>query len=300
MRLTVVVPTYNAAKFIEKFYKSVIQQCNFSSSVKVLFVDDGSTDDTAVKIQNFVKRYPNNIFYYRKSNGNWGSVINFVRENKLITTEYVTICDADDWYCKKGFKKIWKYLNGKNELVIANFFKKRKFICIPILVYQTLRTNIFDHFLKQTPYYIPLGKFIRTDVFYKLSPLRENMFYQDSVLIARLINQVKKVAYCKSYIGVYFYSNPLNSMSRPWNNERYYAEVSVVQGLIQNEHQEVASIHLLRPKFRRMLKTNDMKFVVNRKFKFKFVSIWFRWLYILVFFFCIKKYFKSEKRSNDC
>lgn len=296
MLLTIVVPTYNYAQFIPRLLTSITNQPEFLKDVKVIFVDDGSTDNTVQIINAYVKLYPSNILYYKKNNANWGSVINYVVKNRLVQTPYVTICDADDWYCRHAFKKVWPFLNRSNDLVIANFFKKHKYCILPIFVYFQFWCLRIENTLpiKQTPFCVPLGKFVKTDIFYNLPLLQENCFYQDAIYTMHLINFSQQIIYCKSFVGIYYLVKHANSMSRPWDTDRYRTELDVMNTLIAHDCQEIAAIHLLRWKFRRLVRTEGIKFLVRRKFDFRVFPLYVRLFYYLIWFFLLRKSFKFQ------
>jgi glycosyltransferase involved in cell wall biosynthesis len=52
--ISVVIPVYNAAKFLENTVNSVL--CQFFESFEVLCIDDGSSDASAEVVQNISKR----------------------------------------------------------------------------------------------------------------------------------------------------------------------------------------------------------------------------------------------------
>ena len=67
MKFTVFTPTFNRAKTIVKLYESLKKQ-NFKDFEWVI-VDDGSKDDTALVVNNFIQDKILNIRYYKKING---------------------------------------------------------------------------------------------------------------------------------------------------------------------------------------------------------------------------------------
>ena len=89
---TVIIPVYNKEEFIENTIKSVLQQS--FSDFELILVNDGSTDNSEVQIQQFSD---NRITFYTKENGGASSARNFGLEKAK--AKFITFLDADDyWY----------------------------------------------------------------------------------------------------------------------------------------------------------------------------------------------------------
>ena len=57
MKISILTPTYNRAKLLDKLYTSIIvNQNNNRFEVEWLIMDDGSTDKTKIVIENFIKQ----------------------------------------------------------------------------------------------------------------------------------------------------------------------------------------------------------------------------------------------------
>ena len=72
--ITILTPTYNRGKLLERLYKSLFNQRNFN--FEWLIIDDGSTDDT----QNIIKNFESakfNIIYKYKNNGGKHTALNY-------------------------------------------------------------------------------------------------------------------------------------------------------------------------------------------------------------------------------
>lgn len=90
--VSVIIGTYNYGHFIEEAIGSVLNQ-NFShKDMDIIVVDDGSTDDTAVR----VKKYKDKIRYIFKENGGQASALNVGVENAR--GEIIAFLDSDDYW----------------------------------------------------------------------------------------------------------------------------------------------------------------------------------------------------------
>ncbi|EOT28750.1 hypothetical protein C805_00271 [Eubacterium sp. 14-2] len=90
--ITVIIPTYNNAEYLERCLLSVINQS--VKNIKIIIVDNGSTDNTSGIIQYYIKNY-DNIECHITLGGGPGAARNIgIARCK---TKYITFIDSDDW-----------------------------------------------------------------------------------------------------------------------------------------------------------------------------------------------------------
>lgn len=95
-RVTVVIPTYNRAKFLSRTIRSVKKQS--MKNWKLLIMDDGSTDKTPKVVARFLK---DPRIQYVRQNQNRGVSYTLNHALKLVRTKYFAQLDSDDWYTRK-------------------------------------------------------------------------------------------------------------------------------------------------------------------------------------------------------
>lgn len=81
MRFSVVIPTYNRARILEKTLNSIELQIFPKSEFEVVVVDDGSTDVTKSIVENFQKTGKVNTKYFFQKNQGAGAARNLGIEN---------------------------------------------------------------------------------------------------------------------------------------------------------------------------------------------------------------------------
>lgn len=65
--ISIVVPTYNYARYLHRALDSILGQ--WADDLELIIVDDGSTDNTAQIVQDYVSRYPSVRYVYQENAG---------------------------------------------------------------------------------------------------------------------------------------------------------------------------------------------------------------------------------------
>jgi glycosyltransferase involved in cell wall biosynthesis len=93
---TILIDAYNYGQYIEEAVSSALAQDFPAEEREILVVDDGSTDDTALRL----RKFGNAIRYLRKPNGGQASAFNYGFEHAR--GEVIALLDADDvWLPEK-------------------------------------------------------------------------------------------------------------------------------------------------------------------------------------------------------
>ena len=87
MKLSVIIPLYNAEIYIKEALDSLLAQKGID--IEIIVVDDESQDNSA----EIVKKYP--VHYYKKTNGGASSARNYGL--KHASGKYIMFLDADDY-----------------------------------------------------------------------------------------------------------------------------------------------------------------------------------------------------------
>lgn len=101
--VSVIVPLYNAEKYIEETMESILNQTY--KNIEIVIVDDGSKDQSSSIVKNFKKKYPEQIKYILQENQGVSVARNTGIENA--NGEYISFLDSDDlWHSTKIEKQI--------------------------------------------------------------------------------------------------------------------------------------------------------------------------------------------------
>lgn len=116
--LSLIIPTYNMEKYLNKCLNSLI--VDNMDLLEVLVINDGSKDRSSEIAHEYEKKYPKTFRVIDKENGNYGSCIN--RGLKEATGKYVKVLDADDYFNTEVFSSFIELLLSINvDLVLTDF-----------------------------------------------------------------------------------------------------------------------------------------------------------------------------------
>lgn len=125
---SVVSAVYNVAKYLDDFLSNMVSQTIRKESLQLVLVDDGSTDESAEKIADWMTRYPNLITYVRKENGGQASARNLGIDHA--TGDWVTFIDPDDYVSRSYFEEVDKTISAYPDLCFVTcrivFFNESK------------------------------------------------------------------------------------------------------------------------------------------------------------------------------
>jgi teichuronic acid biosynthesis glycosyltransferase TuaG len=116
LKVSVLMPAYNADKYISKSIESVL--CQTYSNLEVIVVNDGSTDNTESVVLDYMKKDPR-IKYFRQENGRQGKARNAAM--KLASGELIALLDSDDlWDIGKTELQIKKMREENVDFIFSN------------------------------------------------------------------------------------------------------------------------------------------------------------------------------------
>lgn len=111
--LSIIIPAYNAAKYIRECFASILS--NNHEGIEVIVIDDGSTDDTGTFCDRIARDYR---FFHIIHDENHGSSAARVHGLKEATGDWVWFVDSDDVILKGSLACLYPALNDSDECVI--------------------------------------------------------------------------------------------------------------------------------------------------------------------------------------
>ena len=151
MKLSILTATYNRGNYLERLYKSIVNNLIDELEIEWLIMDDGSLDNTEEIVKQFSKLKQLDIKYFKQENQGKMQAINNLMQ--YVEGELVMDCDSDDYFVVNAFKNINDkitnllddddlygivFLKNENENKLSgNFFLK-----------EDERTTMFDLYFK--------------------------------------------------------------------------------------------------------------------------------------------------------
>lgn len=100
MRISVIIPVYNAEKYVAQAVESALQ---FDEVSEVILVEDQSPDNALEVCQNLEKKYDRVKLYQHPDKGNHGAGASRNLGIEKATGDFIAFLDADDYYLPNRF-----------------------------------------------------------------------------------------------------------------------------------------------------------------------------------------------------
>lgn len=219
MLFSIIIPAYNAEKFISKCLLSILRQD--TTSCEIIVVDDGSKDKTKEIINSFINEYKDKcIRYIYKDNGGASSARN--AGIKAATGQYIVFLDADDTLTDTALKKFNESINQIDaDLYMFSFnFKKndnlkKAEICNinDFLIESDNSINIIDSFVQKTNellLWYPWGK-----IYSKGIILKNNLYFDENLICSE--DFVFFYTYLMVSHSIQYYNFPVVNYTQAFN-----------------------------------------------------------------------------------
>lgn len=231
MKYTVIIPIYNSQDYLDECILSVINQTiSFKDYINIIFINDGSTDNSEKICLKYQKRFPENILYYKTENSGPSAARNKGLELTPENTDYVLFLDSDDKIAKNCIEQCEKFFLEYPDINIAvlpvfYFEKSSGPIKLNERFHQQSRiVNIFNEY-NSPQFYI--GGTILNYQLVKNCRFNENMsFWEDALFINQLIIQEGKYGLISNTKYFYRRRNTNDSLvDISWKNKSRYIDL---------------------------------------------------------------------------
>lgn len=209
MKLSIIIPIYNVEKYIGRCAESVLNQNVPPSQYEVIFVNDGTKDNSVEVLNKAIdfEKFPN-FHIYNKENGGLSSARNFGLDKAH--GDYVWFVDSDDWIEPNCLAKIVKKLNEMNPDILyihADDYEDDK-------IYK--RGDYFDFGIVRGKYFLEYLKKYNCTQFYILKrgfilqyefKFRLGLLHEDNEFTPRVLYHASKVTSIEGYF-YHFFKHP--------------------------------------------------------------------------------------------
>lgn len=120
-KISIIIPVYNVEKYLVKCLDSLVKQD--LKKCEIILVNDGSSDNSQIIIDDYKMKYPNYIKAYVKENGGQGSARNLGISKAC--GEYICFIDSDDYVEPNFIEEICNcLLEDKYDIIVFDMYKK--------------------------------------------------------------------------------------------------------------------------------------------------------------------------------
>ena len=198
--ISIIVPIYNAEKYIAKCVDSLVNQTK--KELEFILINDGSTDNT----EEIIKTYKDKrIKYYKNKNQGIGKTRNFGISKS--TGKYIMFLDSDDYLSKNACQKMYeKILESNSDLVVCDFYKVYDFGKTE----EVKLSSFSETSLKGRPSIIneinlaPWNKIYKRELITKNKiKFIENLKYEDAPFVIEALSKAKKITKINESLNYY-------------------------------------------------------------------------------------------------
>ncbi len=208
--ISVVVCCFNAAEFLPRALDSVFGQTLDSHYYEVVFIDDGSTDESTEIIERY-QRYP--YFRYYRNNKNRGLPFSCNRGIKKSHGEYIIRLDADDSFEESILECFLEIVNKESvDFIYSDRFVENE----QGETKEETSLEEFDIFNL-----IACGVLLRKDILKKIGGYRNFLWEEYDLYIRYLEASGKKPRYVPLPLYHYVMHTDNMTISKRWNEQAW-------------------------------------------------------------------------------
>ena len=127
LKVSVIVPVYNPGNNIDDCIESLLGQSLDPAEYEIVFVDDGSTDETPARLDELSAQHPNVRVEHIPNSGWPGRPRNLGMD--MARGEYVYFVDNDDWLGKGALNRLYnRAQRDEADIVIGKVVGEGKFV----------------------------------------------------------------------------------------------------------------------------------------------------------------------------
>ncbi len=109
-KISVIIPAYNVETYVDKCLQSIEEQSYGIDNLEIILINDSSTDNTLLHLQEFEKKHPDQVMLVNLNiNGGQGAARNIGLEYS--TGDYISFVDSDDFIDICMFEKMVYAMN---------------------------------------------------------------------------------------------------------------------------------------------------------------------------------------------
>ena len=269
-KISVIVPVYNVAQYVEKCARSLFLQ-TMEEGVEFIFVDDASPDDSIARIKTVLQLFPNRINHCQFIKHSHNRGLTAARNTGLLHSkgEFIIHTDSDDWMEVDMLKRMYDCaMQEDSDLVYCDFVFRYSNCSVPYQCppWTADRVSSLKSFIRSdwTVIWNILAKRKLYEK-YGLKSLESISFYEDFNLSSKLFLVASKVSYVNIPLHNYNQTN-VNSIMHKFSSKYMTDEINGCLDAISfytqlsqiKPFEDVLSYRLLKAKKGMLLKSSEV------------------------------------------
>ena len=239
-KISVIVPVYNTFEYLDKCVDSIVEQTY--SNIEILLVDDGSTDGSGKKCDEWAKK-DKRIKTYHKKNGGLSDARNYGIERATGTV--LSFVDSDDWIEHNMYEVLLNEMTKNNAdiMICGRYFEFGE---------KSIKWGASEKFLMgPKDAIIKLNSFSGFDMaawdkLYKKNVFEDMCFpfgkkCEDAYIMYKLFDNAQKIEYYPGYFYHYFQRKNSIARSQSLNMDLIYAAIEQEQ-YIEKKYSNIAFV----------------------------------------------------------
>lgn len=209
-KLSIIIPIFNAEKYLRKLLDSIVFQMN--ENIELILINDGSTDHSLTICKEYEENFQNVMV---KDIENSGSGIARNVGIECSAGEYLYFPDSDDLLCKDAIQTILDYLKDSPDYIVFSYFqcyrneKNKRLIKLENLNLdgKEIRKNYEPHLMPSSKYLqgAPWNKVFKRDIIIKHNIRYPSLKrHQDDAFIITYVGFADKIKTTSKPIYVYY------------------------------------------------------------------------------------------------
>lgn len=115
-KISFVMPVYKVEDYLEETVQSILDQTlDFESNCQIIFINDGSPDNSEAVCLKYKERYPDNIVYVKKKNQGVSAARN--TGIALAKGKYISFLDSDDLLSPATLERVYDFFEANHEKI---------------------------------------------------------------------------------------------------------------------------------------------------------------------------------------
>lgn len=226
--ISVVMPVYNAGKYLDRAISSMLQQT--FEDFELILVDDGSTDNSLAVCEEYAHKDKRIKVIHQDNSGVSAARL---RGFKEMSGDYFISYDPDDWMEPCYLEELWKMAVATNaDIVYCDYdmVYSDKTITVKFPLPALDCVTYLKAQMVGGMWGVYWNKLIRTNIMrqHHIKPIVGVTMWDDFIVVNSCALYAKKIAYCDKILYHYNQQN-VNSVTKANNEKKYLDVIDVVE-----------------------------------------------------------------------